>query len=223
MAYLQNLNDLSIKPENYYAQSRPEMIEFIPKDAKIILDIGCGEGLFGEQLKKKLKAEVWGIEINEKAGAIAQTKIDKVYIGDISQLIDKLPDKFFDCIVFNDILEHLIDPFNILLRIKNKLTSNGVVVSSIPNVRYFFILIDLLVKKQWRYEDAGILDKTHLRFFTFKSIVEMFNSLGYEIKIIKGINPIKSWKFTLLNFFLFGFLSDTKYLQFACVAKPKEF
>ncbi len=217
----QNLRDPLIKPMGYYNRCRPEMMDFIPCSAKTILDIGCGEGLFGRQLKQKINAEVWGIEIDKTAGALAQTKIDKVYIGDIVQLIDDIPNNFFDCIVFNDVLEHLVDPFYILLRIKDKLTKDGVVVSSIPNVRYFYTLKDLLIKKQWKYEDEGILDKTHLRFFTLLSIVEMFNSLDYEIRTIKGINPIKSWKLVLLNILSFGYLSDIKYLQFACVAKPK--
>jgi SAM-dependent methyltransferase len=167
-----------------------------------------------------LNAEVWGIEIDKQAGSIAQTRIDKVLIGDLSVIIEELPDGYFDCIVFNDVLEHLVDPFNILLNIKKKLSSDGLIVSSIPNVRYFYNLRDLLIKKQWRYEDAGILDKTHLRFFTFRSMLDMYKSLGYDVKIIEGINPITLWKFNLLNCFSFGYLADTRYSQFACVAKP---
>jgi 2-polyprenyl-3-methyl-5-hydroxy-6-metoxy-1,4-benzoquinol methylase len=221
MAYSQNLKEMSTKPDEYYSQSRPEMFKYIPQNAKNILDVGCGEGAFGQQLKKDIKAEVWGIELDNNAGAIAQTKLDKVYFGDVNQLLDTLPDKYFDCIVFNDILEHLVDPYSILDKIKSKLNQGGVIVCSLPNVRYFLTLKDLLVHKQWKYEDAGILDKTHLRFFTFKSIVEMFDSLDYIIEIIEGINSIKSWKFKLLNFLALGYLTDTKYLQFACVAKPK--
>lgn len=222
MSYNQNLKNLSIKPDDYYSQNRNEMMDFIPNHAKKMLDIGCGEGFFSQQIKQKLNAEVWGIELDKTRGNIAQTKIDKVFIGDIVELIDEIPDNYFDCIVFNDVLEHLVDPFSLLLDIKNKLKKDGTIVSSIPNVRYFLNLKNLLIKKQWKYEDAGILDKTHLRFFTFRSIVEMFNSLNYEIKIIKGINPINSWKFSLLNILSFGYLSDTKYMQFACVVKPKE-
>ncbi|MCX6778936.1 MAG: class I SAM-dependent methyltransferase, partial [Candidatus Magasanikbacteria bacterium] len=190
-------------------------------DAKKILDVGCGMGLFGEQLKKKLNAEVWGMELDNKSGLVAKEKINRVLIGDVFQLINDLPNTYFDCIVFNDILEHLADPFSLLSRIKEKLSTNGVIVCSIPNVRYFINLKNLLVQKQWKYEDAGILDKTHLRFFTQKSIVDMFESLDYKIIKMEGINPINSWKFTLLNILSLRYLSDTEYLQFACVAKPK--
>ena len=74
----------------------------------------------------------------------------------------------------------------------------------------------------WKYEDAGILDKTHLRFFTKNSITDMFNDLNFTIIKMHGINEIKTWKFNLINVLLFGYLSDTRYLQFACVVKPKE-
>lgn len=212
---------LSSKPESYYAAARSEMMEFIPQGAKKILDVGCGEAVFSWKLKQKLNAEVWGIEIDSSAAALAQKKIDKVLIGDISQLIDNLPNSYFDCIIINDVLEHLVDPFGILLAIKIKINTSGVIVCSIPNVRYFPVLKDLLIKKQWRYGDIGILDKTHLRFFTKKSIIDMFNSLGYNILRIEGINPIKTWKFKLLIVFSLGYLSDTKYPQFVCVVEPK--
>lgn len=218
----QNLINISPEIENYYAGTRPEMIDFIPKSAKRILEVGCGEAFFGSILKKKLNAEVWGVEINENCAAKAKENIDKVIIGDIVQLLDNLPDKYFDCVIFNDVLEHLINPYIVLFKIKNKLNLNGRVVCSIPNVRYFWTLVDLIVKKQWEYAEYGILDKTHLRFFTLKSIINMFNELGYEILKLEGINSIKSWKYTLINIIFLGHLSDTKYLEFACVAKPKE-
>ncbi len=207
------------KPEAYYQQHRPEILKFIPSNAKNILDVGCGEGNFAKQLKNKANRKIWGIEINKKAGEAAKTKLDKVYIGDAAELIEKVPDNFFDCIVFNDVLEHLVDPYSILVKTKSKLAENGSVVCSIPNVRYISTLKELLVKKDWEYKNEGVLDKTHLRFFTSKSIVKMFNNLGYKVETIRGINPHKSLKFTILNLLSLGYLNDSRYLQFACVAK----
>lgn len=212
--------DLSAKSKNYYSQARLEIFDFIPLNAKSILDIGCGEAVFSAQLKQRNKAEVWGIEFDVSAADIARKKIDKVLVGDALGIIPGLPDNYFDCIVFNDVLEHLVDPFKALIEIKNKLKTGGVVVCSIPNIRYFFVLKDLLFKKQWRYEDSGVLDKTHLRFFTKNSILDMFNVLGYQILEIKGINKSTSKKLALFNILTFGYFSDTRYSQFACVAKP---
>ncbi|NQT50312.1 class I SAM-dependent methyltransferase [Candidatus Kuenenbacteria bacterium] len=216
------LDNLSTKPEEYFTQTRPEMLDFIPKSAKKILDVGCGSGLFSEQLKKNWDPEIWGVELDKDAAELAKDKIDKVLVGDIFQLLDDLPGKYFDCIIFNDLLEHLADPYRLLLKMKEKLTTNGIIVCSLPNVRYFPTLMDLLIKKQWKYEDAGILDKTHLRFFTQKSIIDMFNLLDYKIIKMEGINAITSWKFALLNILSLGYLTDTKYLQFASVVKPNK-
>ena len=214
--------DLKTRSANYYNQwnNRPEMMQFIPKNAQKILDVGCAQGLFGERLKKELKAEVWGIEIDQKSAKKAQVRIDKVLIGDISDLLDKIPNDYFDCVIFNDVLEHLVDPYSLLKKIKSKLNLNGVVVCSLPNIRFFYTLKALVLGKEWKYVDIGILDKTHLRFFTQKSIEDMFKILGYRILKLKGIHELHSWKFSLLNFLLFGALSDIKYSQFACVAKP---
>ncbi|MFH1051642.1 MAG: class I SAM-dependent methyltransferase [bacterium] len=220
MDYEQNLNELNFKPEDYYALSRPEMLKYIPKDSKRILDVGCGQGVFGKLLREKFGSEVWGIEMDNTSATIAKDNLDNVLAGDVMQIIESMDNKF-DCIVFNDILEHLADPYILLQKVKKLLLPNGVVVCSLPNVRYIGNLKRLLIDKQWRYEDAGILDKTHLRFFTMNSIIDTFEALDYELIKIEGINPVKSALFSLLNILSLGSLSDTRYIQFACVAKPK--
>ena len=220
MNYSQNLDNLLVKPDDYYVQTRPEMLQYIPSTARHILEAGCASGLFGMQLKQRSNAEVWGIEFDPESAKSAREKLDHVLCGDISELIDELPDEYFDCIIFNDVLEHLVDPFNILLKSKSKLNKDGMVVCSIPNIRFLYTLKRFVINKEWKYEDAGIMDKTHLRFFTKKSIDHMFTSLGYKILKLEGINGINSWKFSVLNFLSLGNLSDTRYLQYACVAKP---
>jgi hypothetical protein len=102
--------------------------------------------------------------------------------------------------------------------IRPKLSVNGIVIASIPNVRYFGNLYELLLKKDWEYKDSGILDTTHLRFFTKLSMKRMFEDAGYELIRQEGIKKITSWRFRLLNLLTFGFLDDTKYLRFACIA-----
>ncbi len=221
MDYNQNLNELNSKPEDYYALSRPEMLKYIPKDSKRILDVGCGQGLFGKLLKEKFGSEVWGIEMDTDSAEISKTKLDKVMTGDVMHIVETLEPYLFDCIVFNDVLEHLSDPYILLQKVKKLLKPDGVVVCSLPNVRYIGNLKRLMIDKQWRYEDAGILDKTHLRFFTKKSIIDTFEALDYELIKIEGINPIKSALFPVLNALSFGSLSDTRYIQFACVTKAK--
>ena len=210
------------KQMDFYSYPRAEMLEFIPSSSRRILDVGCGDGSFGAVVKQKVEAEVWGVEINTVAARLADRKIDKVVVGDINILIDNLPKAYFECVVFNDLLEHIADPFNLLVKTKNIITEDGVIVCSLPNVRYFEVLIDLLIFKQWRYTDRGILDKTHLMFFTKKSIEDSLKNSGFEILKMKGINAVNSLKFDIFNLATFGIFNDTKYFQFACVFKPKK-
>lgn len=214
-------NNLLDKPEDYFSLARAEMLKYIPENARTILDVGCGEGLFGRGIKQKRNAEVWGVELDTIAAEKARDNIDKVINGDVFLIFDSLPDHYFDCIVFNDVLEHLIDPYSLLLKMKSKLSKEGVIVCSIPNLRYFYKFRDFLLSKDWKYEEEGIFDRTHLRFFTFKSIINMFNSLDYEILKIEGLNEIQSWKFKLLELFSMGYLLDMRYTQYACIVKPK--
>lgn len=208
-------------PTHYYHQKRQEMLAFVPEEAKIILDVGCGAGVFAAQLRERGARELWGIEMNPNAAAEAQKKLDHVLVGDVAARMTALPDNRFDCILFNDVLEHLVDPYTLLAQVKPKLKNGGVVVASIPNVRYALNLWHVLVTKDWEYEESGIRDKTHLRFFTQKSIRRMFEEAGYTVTTCEGINGITSWKFSLLNALTFEFFADTNFLQFAVVAKPR--
>ena len=214
--------DLSIKTNEYFSGDRPEMLKYIPSKAGRILDVGCGKGNFGAYLRKRNQAEVWGVEYEPLQAEKARTQLDKIFSGDIAVIIDQLPANYFDVIVCNDVLEHLTDPYTVLEKMRNKLTNDGVVVSSIPNIRYFRNFFDLVFRKNWDYTDNGIMDKTHYRFFTIKSIPKMFDDTGYEVIQFEGINATKSIRPVLWNALCLGFFSDIRYLQFATVAKAKK-
>ena len=213
--------DYDNKDEGYYTNKREEMLDFLPSSVKTVLDVGCADGSFSKIVKDKVNAEVWGIEFMPKEAKKAEVKIDKVFTGTCEDSIEKLPDHYFDVIYFNDILEHLVDPYTVLENIKSKLSANGIVISSIPNMRYHSAIKSLVLNKDWKYADHGIMDKTHLRFFTKKSIYNMYVDAGYKVEIHKGIRATKSIKPWLYNIlFLFTAL-DMRYLQFATVAKAK--
>ncbi|MFD2725593.1 class I SAM-dependent methyltransferase [Hyunsoonleella rubra] len=211
--------DYDNKPDNYYNNTRYEMFGFYPEDAKTLLDVGCGEGTFASYIKEKHNPETWGIELMPEHGEKAKKILDKVFIGECESFIEELPNDYFDVIYFNDVLEHLVDPYWVLEKIKDKLSENGVIISSIPNMRYHSALKKLVLNKTWEYEEHGIMDKTHLRFFTGKSIANMYKNLGYKIVTHKGINKTKSIKPYLYNIpFLFTAM-DMRYLQYATVVK----
>lgn len=211
------------KDESYYLHARQEMLCYIPGNTKYLLDVGCSNGNFGRLVKENLKSIVWGIEPDTKSASHASEYLDHVFNTYFDERIN-FGNQKFDCIVFNDVLEHLVDPFKALNICKSLLTENGVVVCSIPNIRYFEAMTHLLKEKDFHYVEMGIFDKTHLRFFTKKSMIRMFMEEGYKIKTIEGINSIKNWnkrgykRFKFLNTLFCNSISDMEFLQYAVVA-----
>lgn len=209
------------KPIGYFTNDRAEMINFLPNQIEKVLELGCGEGGFGAMVKARFNAEVWGIEYENDQGNIARQRLDRVFIGDAAQLISSLPDGYFDTVICFDVLEHIYDPYSLLNELKSKLKPNAHIISSIPNMRYFRTLFDLIANRNWDYQANGILDITHVRFFTTNSIKKMYENAGYDVLRHEGINASKSIKPVLLNLLTLGLFSDIKYLQFATVARLK--
>lgn len=211
--------------DRYYNRPRVEMLPLVPSAARRVLDIGCANGEFSASIKERQGSEIWGVELNPEAAAVAASRLDKVIQGDIYDAMGQLPANYFDCVVCNDILEHLPDPGRILEGIRKNLSPDGVVVASIPNVRYLPVLYELLVTKDWKYRDCGVLDNTHLRFFTCKSIFRLFESSGYRIVRIEGLQvPAPAWyslAFLAVNILTFGYYNDSRYIQFGCLAEQR--
>lgn len=213
-----------LKNKEYYANARAEMLQFIPEDSKTILEVGCGVGKFSTLLTDMGK-ETWAIEPNQESAEKASKTISKVFVGTIDEKLSEVPDNYFDVIVMNDVIEHLTEPWDDIKKLKSKLKENGVFVSSIPNVRYAKNLFHVLFKRDWKYSDDRILDITHYRFFTKKSIKRLWEENGYKIERISGINRTKSFAFLpfaiLWNILFFFSQLDIFYMQFATVAKKK--
>lgn len=164
----------------YYLQNRPEVLEQIPLNAKRVLDVGCSSGGLSASLKARQPVEVHGVEFVEQAAIQARTQLDKVWNSTIEEALPHLPDAYYDCIVAADVLEHVIDPWATLLALKEKLAANGKIVVSLPNVQNWEVVSNLLEGK-WDYRSEGILDRTHLHFFTRKSVEELFWNAGLRI------------------------------------------
>jgi O-antigen biosynthesis protein len=165
----------------YYSFARPEIQQMVNTTSQKILDIGCASGTLGSELKRDLGAEVWGIELVPEVAEKASHLLDKVIMSGIEDAIDQIPDGYFDTVILADVLEHLRDPLDVLCNLKKKLSSPGEVIASIPNVRHWSVLKELL-EGRWNYTDAGILDRTHLRFFTKKTIIDLFQKAGLAIQ-----------------------------------------
>lgn len=206
----------------YYLSIRTDIQPYIPQRIERTLDVGCATGVFSEMLKETRMVEAWGIEMVEECAHIAKTKLDNVLIGTFDEVYQQLPNDYFDCVFFNDVLEHMLRPEDALRKIKEKLASNGIIIASIPNIRFIGALTEVLVKKDWKYTDSGIFDRTHLRFYTKKSIIRLFDENGYKINTIEGINGVSKSSLTnIIDTLLLGAINDIKYRQFLIVATPK--
>ena len=211
--------DYQNKSEKYYSKIRQEMKKYLPDDARRIIDVGCGNGSFARAIKDNSGAEVWGIEYTDDGAREAEKVIDKVFSGSCEENLKNLPDNYFDVAFFNDVLEHMPDPAKVLNKFKSKLAPGGILISSIPNIRYHNALLPILLNKDFKYKSSGVMDYTHLRFFTSKSIQRMFREQGYTIIRHEGINRSRSIKPVLYNIPLLFTQMDIFYPQFATVAK----
>jgi len=212
---------MSAKKLEYYGQKGVDIAEFIPEDSKHILEVGCALGLTGKSIKEKTKgnAEIIGIEIEPEIAKKAEENLDKVIVGNVETLELPYEKGYFDCIIYGDVLEHLIDPWKLLIKHAGLLKEGGSVIARIPNIAHYRT-IKMLFRKDWHYEDRGILDNTHLRFFAVKSIKEMFKNTGFEIIKIKHIISASRVK-KVLNVLLFGALLDYITEQYIILATKR--
>ena len=178
---------MATDPEYYHA-NRGGMSRFLPEVHSRVLEVGCGAGGFSDHLKPP--CEVWGVEPNPQGAQAASLKMHRVLVGRYGYLADQLPEHYFDMIVCNDVIEHMDDHDAFLEAIKQKMRPGACIVGSIPNVRHITALFKLLITKDWKYTESGILDRTHLRFFTEKSLRRTFVEHGYRNEEFGGVGSI---------------------------------
>lgn len=206
----------STKSENYFSLERQIFKNEINEKNLKILDIGCGTGILGSYFRTNQNCEVYGVEINESAFQIARNNLDKVIKANI-EVID-LPVDYnnFDYIILGDVLEHLINPIATINKIFKVLKPGGKILITVPNVRYWKLILKLVFFDTWKYESWGILDFTHLRFFTKKSLTLLLQNEGYSKinseRIIQ--RPSKSHIIDILTLKVFsGFLASHTFIR----------
>jgi O-antigen biosynthesis protein len=157
------------------------VVQLVPEGAKV-LEFGCATGYMSEVLRGRRGCEVVGVEISAEAAEIARGRADRVIVGDAEELDyeELLGNEQFDAVLFADVLEHLRDPEALLRRIRPFVAETGAVIASIPNVAHGSLRLALL-SGAFRYRPTGLLDDTHLRFFTRDSIQDLFESTGYMV------------------------------------------
>ncbi len=145
-----------------------------------VLDVGCASGFLAERLKNEKQCTVVGIEFNPELANQARTYCKEVFSGDVEEIDIRYPEDYFDTIIFGDILEHTKDPKKVIMRYKKYVTKDGRIIISLPNIAFWSIRLNLLFGR-FDYREKGILDKTHLRFFTIKSAQRLIRDCGLKI------------------------------------------
>jgi SAM-dependent methyltransferase len=162
----------------------PDLLHFMPAGARRVVEVGCSSGAFAREYKKR-NPDVYytGIEIEPEYADMAREHCDVVLETDIKTVDDDMlnDELAADCWVFGDVLEHLNDPWLLLSRIRKSLPVGGCVVACIPNAQHWSVQARLSFG-DFRYEDSGLFDRTHIRWFTRSTILEMFQRTGYAIE-----------------------------------------
>ncbi|CAA9221730.1 MAG: O-antigen biosynthesis protein RfbC [uncultured Corynebacteriales bacterium] len=162
-----------------YESPRPDVQAHVPRDVRRILELGCSSGALGAAIKARQDAVVVGVEIDPDYAADARARLDRVVTASVEDFLASGPPQEapFDCLVCADVLEHLVDPTEVLRRCAALLAPGGHVVISVPNVLYWPQFRRVL-KGDWPEDDEGIFDRTHLRWFTPASAVRFARSAG---------------------------------------------
>ena len=188
------------RAQSYYEYTRTEIRDMIPQSVDRVLEIGCGTGNTMMWLKN-LKQCSWvgGVEMSSESAAIARQKLDAVYSVNIENTELPIAEGTLDLILCLDVLEHMIDPWSVVRRLRTLLKPGGALIASIPNVRHKKILFPLLFAGKWNYTEEGILDKSHLRFFVRQTAVELIASSGLVVDLVMSTGLGRSQKSRAVN------------------------
>jgi SAM-dependent methyltransferase len=176
------LEDYDSKNETYYQYYRKDILPLVPGHVGKVLEIGCGTGNTLAYLKANGYCDwIGGVELFPDAAAEAASKLDKLYEGSIEEMELPIEAGSIDMILCLDVLEHLLSPEAVIQKLHKYLASGGVIIASIPNVNHYSVTFPLIFQNKWDYQENGILDKTHVRFFVRETAINLMTSSGLKI------------------------------------------
>ncbi len=175
---------LSGQSPDYYGRVNPDLLRLLPRDARVIVEVGCGSGALAAEYRRcNPRARYLGIEFHRPAAEQAAQVMERVVLGSAETVTPEdlgISPGDVDCLVYGDVLEHLDDPWGLLARQAAWLRPGGMVLACIPNVQHWTLLAGLL-RGRWHYEEEGLLDRTHRRFFTLAEIHDLMSRAGLQV------------------------------------------
>lgn len=211
------------KSDNYFSYCRTDLLKFVPRNRhNKILEIGAGSGATLLNAKESGLADyIVGVDLMHVENSNqSHPAMDRFIIGNIENIELDLEDNYFDVVICGDVLEHLLNPVQCLVKLRRLLKDGGVIIASIPNVRYWKISMGLVFGGRWNYCDQGVLDRTHLRFFVRDTIRDLIEDSGFAIQKNEAQGLQREWGFAAwtLNSLTLGALSDLLTVQYIIVA-----
>jgi 2-polyprenyl-3-methyl-5-hydroxy-6-metoxy-1,4-benzoquinol methylase len=214
--------DYETKPTNYFNGARVDFVNLLPQNPKAkILEIGCGFGVTGAlALSEKRCGEFIGIEISDKAAAEAEKLLTRVIKGNVETLDLQFPDSSFDAAILSEVLEHLIDPWKVVLKIAPLIRKGGLIMASSPNISHYHVIL-MLLRGRWSLANSGVMDRTHMRWFTPETFKQMFEAAGFEVISFGQVAPV-TWKSKVINALTFNRFKHLFIVQIRIVAQKIE-
>ena len=210
------MNTKSFLRYSGWTGSKEIIARLVPADS-LVLDVGCSSGILGRELEKRKRCALVGVELDSEAASEAGRIYKNVFVGDIETLFPLPADylQSFDVVIFADVLEHTRNPERVLSHFLSYLKAGGVVIVSLPNVANWLNRFLLFLGK-WEYSGCGTLDRTHLRFYNYRSARKLIESAGLSVESVNSTsglheldfkaglyNPSKAWKSLLAYQFIF--------------------
>lgn len=192
------------KDESYFSGARRSFVDALPVNpVGNLLEIGCAAGDTGAYaLVQKKCGWCCGIELCPGPAEQAQKKLNQVLLGNIEEMRLPFPNAHFDAVLISEVLEHLRDPWATLRLLRNLMKPGGVIIAGSPNVSHHSVL-RMLVMGDWTYRKSGIMDGTHLRWFTPKSYRQLFTACGFDVEFVRPALPLRPLP-RFLNLVLMG-------------------
>jgi 2-polyprenyl-3-methyl-5-hydroxy-6-metoxy-1,4-benzoquinol methylase len=206
------------KGEEYFGAVGHHILQRLPADAHRVLEFGYGSGATGAAAKARQPGLEWvGIELFPAAAAEARQVLDKVYEGDVASLAGQDLGAPYDVIVASEVLEHLVEPWAVVNTLAQMLRPGGLFLASSPNVANKDLVADLL-RGRFDYQAQGVMDQTHLRWFTPRSFARMFSEAGLTVLSCEPLVPLRR-KARLLDAITLGRLRHLFFSQMVLVAR----
>jgi 2-polyprenyl-3-methyl-5-hydroxy-6-metoxy-1,4-benzoquinol methylase len=201
------------KSVGYYDRVRRDILPLVPKYSNRVLEIGCGRGDTLEYLKSNdYCGWTCGVDLFPEAIESARSKVDEVHQGNIEEMLLPIEPGSIDVILCLDVLEHLLNPEKVVAYLHTLLVPGGAMIASIPNVRHRSVILPLVLQDKWEYQDGGVLDNTHLRFFVRKTAIDLMQSSG--LKLDKILFNYGGGKDKFFNAITLGFINSFFKIQY---------